>query len=121
MGAARVGAVAIERRERPDLPRARGDWPIAEAVVRVVVTDGAIRFVRVAVGGVANTPLRLTAVEQRLLAQRPSPALLLDASGLVGQGTRSPPGAAHKLEILRATVLTALERALAPADPEDRP
>ena len=101
--------------------RARGDWPIAEAVVRVVVTEGAIRFVRVAVGGVANTPLRLTAVEQRLLAQRPSPALLLDASGLVGQGTRSPPGAAHKLEILRATVLTALERALAPADPEDRP
>jgi hypothetical protein len=98
--------------------RARGDWPIAEAVVRVVVTDGAIRFVRVAVGGVANTPLRLTAVEQRLLAQRPSPALLLDASGLVGQGTLSPPGAAHKLEILRATVLTALERALAPADPQ---
>ena len=94
---------------------------VLPAVVRVVVTDGAIRFVRVAVGGVANTPLRLTAVEQRLLAQRPSPALLLDASGLVGQGTRSPPGAAHKLEILRATVLTALERALAPADPEDRP
>lgn len=101
--------------------RARGDWPIAEAVVRIVVTDGAIRFVRVAVGGVANVPLRLAAVEQRLLAQRPSAALLQDASGLAGEGTTSPPGAAHKLEILRATIHTALERALAPADPEDRP
>lgn len=101
--------------------RARGDWPLAEAVVRVVVTDGAIRFVRVAVGGVANVPLRLAAVEQRLLAQRPSEALLQDAAGLAGEGTRSPPGAAHKLQILRATVLTALERALAAADPKDRP
>jgi xanthine dehydrogenase YagS FAD-binding subunit len=101
--------------------RARGDWPIAEAVVRVVVTDGAIRFARVVVGGVANVPLRLAAIEQRLLAQPPTPALLLDACGLIGQGTRSPPGAAHKLEILRATVHTALERALAPADPKDRP
>ncbi len=101
--------------------RARGEWPIAEAVVRVVVTDGAIRFVRVAVGGVANVPLRLAAVEQRLLAQRPSEALLLDASSLAGEGTSSPPGAAHKLQILRATIHTALERALAPADPKDRP
>jgi xanthine dehydrogenase YagS FAD-binding subunit len=101
--------------------RARAEWPIAEAVVRVVVTEGAIRFVRVAVGGVANVPLRLAAVEQRLLAQRPTPALLQDAAGLAGEGTRSPPGAAHKLQILRATVHTALERALAPADPKDRP
>ena len=49
--------------------RSRAEWPIAEAVVRLVVTDGAIRFARVAVGGVANIPLRLGAVEQRLLAQ----------------------------------------------------
>ncbi|MBA3546585.1 MAG: FAD binding domain-containing protein [Nannocystis sp.] len=101
--------------------RARGDWPLAEAVVRVVVTDGAIRFVRVAVGGVANVPLRLAAVEQRLLAQRPTAALLIDAAGLAGEGTRSPPGAAHKLDILRATIQTALERALAPADLKDPP
>jgi xanthine dehydrogenase YagS FAD-binding subunit len=90
-------------------------------VVRVVVTDGAIRFVRVAVGGVANVPLRLAAVEQRLLAQRPNEALLLDAASLAGEGTSSPPGAAHKLQILRATIHTALERALAAADPKDRP
>lgn len=100
--------------------RARGDWPIAEAVVRVVVTDGAIRFARVVVGGVANIPLRLTAVEQHLLVQRPGPALLEGAADLAIAGARPPAGAAHKLEILRATVLTALEAALAPG-PEDRP
>ncbi len=99
--------------------RARAEWPIAEAVVRMVVTDGAIRFARVAVGGVANIPLRLVAVEQRLLAQKPSPALLADAAALAGQDNKSPPQSSYKLEILRATILTALESALesAPASP----
>ena len=100
--------------------RARGEWPIAEAVVRVVVQDGAIRFARVAVGGVANIPLRLPAVEQHLLAQPPTPALLRAAADLAGAGARPPAGAAHKLQILRATVHTALERALAQPDSKDR-
>ncbi len=99
--------------------RSRAEWPIAEAVVRLVVTDGAIRFARVAVGGVANIPLRLGAVEQRLLAQAPTAALLADAAGLAGEGAKSPPGAAYKLELLRATVLTALEQALGEAAPKD--
>ncbi len=99
--------------------RSRAEWPIADAVVRLVVTDGAIRYARVAVGGVANIPLRLGAVEQRLLAQAPTPALLADAAALAGEGARPPPGAAYKLEILRATVLTALEQALDEAVPKD--
>lgn len=99
--------------------RSRAEWPIAEAVVRVVVNDGAIRYARVAVGGVANIPLRLGAVEQRLLARAPTPALLADAAALAGEGAKPPPGAAYKLEILRATVLTALEQALGEAVPKD--
>lgn len=99
--------------------RSRAEWPIAEAVVRLVVNDGAIRYARVAVGGVANIPLRLGAVEQRLLAQAPTPALLADAAGLAGEGARPPPGAAYKLALLRATVLTALEMALDEAVPKD--
>ena len=99
--------------------RSRAEWPIAEAVVRLVVTEGAIRFARVAVGGVANIPLRLGAVEQRLLAQAPTAALLADAAGLAGEGAKPPPGAAYKLELLRATVLTALEQALGEAVPKD--
>lgn len=99
--------------------RSRAEWPLAEAVVRLVVNDGAIRYARVAVGGVANIPLRLGAVEQRLLAQAPTPALLADAAGLAGEGSKSPPGAAYKREILRATVLTALEQALGEAVPKD--
>jgi xanthine dehydrogenase YagS FAD-binding subunit len=99
--------------------RSRAEWPIAEAVVRLVVNDGAIRYARVAVGGVANIPLRLGAVEQRLLARAPTPALLADAAALAGEGAKPPPGAAYKLEILRATVLTALEQALGEAVPKD--
>lgn len=99
--------------------RSRAEWPIAEAVVRLVVAEGAIRFARVAVGGVANIPLRLGAVEQRLLAQAPTAALLADAAGLAGEGAKPPPGAAYKLELLRATVLTALEQALGEAVPKD--
>ena len=101
--------------------RARAEWPIAEAVVRVVVTDGKIRFARVAVGGVANIPLRLVAVEQRLLAQAPTPALLADAAALAGEDGKSPPQSAYKLQILRATILTALEQALAGPVPKARP
>ncbi len=93
--------------------RARAEWPIAEAVVRVVVKDGAIRFVRVAVGGVANIPLRLVNVEQRLLARAPTAEVLHEAAALAGVDGTSPPQSAYKLQILRATVLTALEKALA--------
>lgn len=42
--------------------------------------------------------------EQRLLAQAPTAALLADAAGLAGAGAKPPPGAAYKLELLRATV-----------------
>ena len=41
------------------------------------------------------------------------------AAGLAGEGSKSPPGAAYKREILRATVLTALEQALGEAVPKD--
>ena len=38
---------------------------------------------------------------------------------MAGEGAKPPPGAAYKLEILRATVLTALEQALGEAVPKD--
>jgi hypothetical protein len=46
--------------------RALAEWPLVEALVRLVVTRETIEFARVAVGGVAPVPLRLEGVEEAL-------------------------------------------------------
>src|SRR5208337_2009677 len=45
------------------ISRAHAEWPLVEIVARAVISDGLLRFVRIVAGGVAATPLRLSAVE----------------------------------------------------------
>ncbi|PSK88935.1 xanthine dehydrogenase YagS FAD-binding subunit [Murinocardiopsis flavida] len=92
--------------------RSRAEWPLVEAVARVVREDGAVTRVAVAAGGVARTPMRLAAVEDAL-SDGPAPSDAADAvAGIPGQCTPLP-GTAHKAELMRGTVLDVLERALA--------
>lgn len=105
------------------ISRARAEWPLVEAVARLVVEAGAIRSAVVTVGGVANLPLRLGAVEQ-LLAGKPATAETLAAAAAVAaDGARPLTHTAYKLELLRGAVLDALELALAstPASPAPAP
>lgn len=87
--------------------RSDGDWPLAEAVVRIVRTDASIVAAAVAVGGVARTPLRLTAVEQALTSGATPEA----AAELATTGCTPPEQSAYKVAVLRGTVLEACERA----------
>jgi xanthine dehydrogenase YagS FAD-binding subunit len=48
------------------ISRARAEWPLVEVLVRLVVDNGTITLARVAMGGVANIPLRLKSVEALL-------------------------------------------------------
>jgi xanthine dehydrogenase YagS FAD-binding subunit len=88
------------------------EWPLVEAVARIVVTDGRIVAAGVGAGGVAPVPLRLAAVEELLVGRPPEPAVLAAAAEAATDGFHPLEQTAYKLPLLRATVLDALERAV---------
>jgi xanthine dehydrogenase YagS FAD-binding subunit len=92
--------------------RSDGEWPLVEAVARLVVDpdSGLISVARVAVGGVAAIPLRLTAVEQLLVDRYPDDTTLHAAARVAGHGATPLPGTGYKLEMLRGVVLSVVEQ-----------
>lgn len=92
--------------------RAAAEWPLAEAVARLVVSGGRIAFARVAVGGVAPIPLRREQVEAALVGQPANGETLRRAASLARDGARPLPMTAYKVDVLCATVQQALEHAL---------
>ncbi|MDC0722081.1 FAD binding domain-containing protein [Nannocystis bainbridge] len=93
--------------------RARAEWPLVEVVVRLAVAAGRIDTARVTVGGVANLPLRLAAVEALLVGKPAHEATLAAAAAVAAEGAKPLTHTAYKLDLLRGAVLDALERALA--------
>jgi xanthine dehydrogenase YagS FAD-binding subunit len=93
--------------------RSLAEWPLVEAVCRLVVADGRIQLARVAAGGVAPVPVRLLAVEEALEGTAAEQVSLAAASSAAGEGARPAPQAAYKVRLLEGTVLEVLERALA--------
>jgi xanthine dehydrogenase YagS FAD-binding subunit len=73
---------------------------------------GNIASAQVAVGGVAPIPLRRKGVEQALIGRPASRDTLLSAASRAADGATPLPMTAYKLDLLRATVLEALEHAL---------
>lgn len=94
------------------ISRFEAEWPIVECLVRLVEQDGMIQRARIAVGGVAAVPLRLTNVEAELIGQSASHSSLEYAAVLADDGANPLPQAAHKVDFLVGTVLTTLEIAL---------
>lgn len=95
------------------ITRAEAEWPLVEAVVRLVVGDeDVISFAGVGVGGVANIPLRLPHVEAALVGQRVTAETLERAASLATEGATPLPLTGYKVELLRGTVLETLERAV---------
>jgi xanthine dehydrogenase YagS FAD-binding subunit len=82
--------------------RARAEWPLAEVVVRRTPAGA-----RVAVGGVAATPLRLFQVERAL----DEGGTLEQAASVAAAHAKPLPGTAYKAKLLEGAVLTALEMA----------
>lgn len=91
--------------------RAHAEWPLVEALVRIVLEEDKITFVRVVAGGVANTPLRLKQVESILIDQELSKDLLRKAAKAATEGANPLPGTTYKVEMLVGTILEALEQA----------
>lgn len=93
--------------------RALAEWPLVEALVRLVVSGETIKFARVAVGGVAPVPLRREEVEEALTGGPASGHALERAAKLAASGATPLPMTRYKLDLLTGTVRETLDRALA--------
>ncbi|MGV9778920.1 FAD binding domain-containing protein [Streptosporangium sp. NPDC003464] len=87
--------------------RSEAEWPLVEAVARLVLAEGRITSAAVAVGGVARVPLRLPEVEEALLAGEP----LDRAAGRAAARCSPTAQNGYKVALLTGTVLEVLERA----------
>ena len=72
------------------ISRAHAEWPLVEAVIRIVLTERRVAMVRLAIGGVAPVPLRLPGIEAMATGE------LLDA-GLIGAVARATTAGAQPL------------------------
>lgn len=95
------------------ISRFDAEWPLVEAVARVVLDDDVISHAAVAVGGVATIPLRLPLVEAALVGSAATAETLAAAAAVAIDGARPLPRTGYKVDLLAATVLEVLERATA--------
>lgn len=94
------------------IARAEAEWPLVEAVARLVITDsGTVTSVAVAAGGVAHTPLRLPEVENLLAGKVISWDALNAAASRVTDLCTPLPQTGYKVPLFRDTMLEVLERA----------
>ncbi|MFF4349431.1 FAD binding domain-containing protein [Streptomyces sp. NPDC001530] len=77
---------------------------LASAAVALHVRGGVIREAKVAAGGVATVPWKLSAVERALIGERPSDRLWTEAASHAADGARPLQHNRFKVELLKRTV-----------------
>jgi xanthine dehydrogenase YagS FAD-binding subunit len=92
------------------ISRSHAEWPLVEVCARAVVSDGAFQFVRIAAGGIAPVPLRLSASEAVLQGAPASSANIANAARQATAGAKPLPMTGYKLDLLRGVVHDLLER-----------
>ena len=90
--------------------RAHAEWPLAEVCVRAVLSGGSFQFVRVAAGGVAPVPLRLSTVEAALLGVSANAANIANAARQAISGANPLPMTSYKLDLLVGLIKDGLEQ-----------
>ncbi|WP_414636263.1 FAD binding domain-containing protein [Actinophytocola sp.] len=108
------GELAAYRRT---ISRAWAEWPLVEAVTRLVIAGDVISKAAVAVGGVAPVPLRLPHVESALTGRPPTPETLAAAAAMATRDATPLPMTGYKLPLLVTTVEDALVQAGQPQLP----
>jgi xanthine dehydrogenase YagS FAD-binding subunit len=86
------------------ISRSFAEWPLVELCARAVIENGAFRFVRLAAGGVAPVPLRLTASEAVLTGASATEAVIADAAKQAVAGAKPLPMTGYKLDLLSGLV-----------------
>ncbi|WP_067976000.1 FAD binding domain-containing protein [Nocardiopsis trehalosi] len=90
--------------------RSRAEWPLVEAVARVVFDGARVASAAVAVGGVARTPLRLPEVEEALTGGPLTAEAVAAAVAGLPDRCAPLPRTGYKAVLLPATVQDVLER-----------
>jgi xanthine dehydrogenase YagS FAD-binding subunit len=101
------GERALYRRA---ISRSHAEWPLVEVCARAVVSGGAFRFIRIAAGGIAPLPLRLSASEAALQGAAANAANIAKAADQATAGAKPLPMTGYKLDLLRGLVHDLLER-----------
>jgi len=92
------------------ISRTYAEWPLVEVCARAAIADGTFQFVRLAAGGIAPVPLRLTACERRLQGKPANSAAIADAANEAISGAKPLPMTTYKLDLLAGLVRDLLER-----------
>ena len=84
------------------------EFALCSAAVALDIRDSRVVDARVAVGGVATKPWRLTPVEAALRGAPVTPGAFEDAASVAAEGAKPLPGNGFKLSLLKRTVVRAL-------------
>jgi len=90
--------------------RAHAEWTLVELCARVVITGGKFQLVRLAAGGIAPVPLRLTAAEVQLTGKVANEETIAEAATAASSGAKPLPMTGYKLDLLQGLVRDVLER-----------
>jgi xanthine dehydrogenase YagS FAD-binding subunit len=92
------------------ISRSYAEWPLVELCARAVIENGMFRFVRLAAGGIAPVPLRLTAAEAALAGKPATEDVIADAAKQAIIGAKPLPMTGYKLDLLGGLVRDLLTR-----------
>jgi xanthine dehydrogenase YagS FAD-binding subunit len=92
------------------ISRSYAEWPLVEVCARAVVADGVFQFVRLAAGGIAPVPLRLSASEAALQGKPATPATIAHAASQATVGSRPLAMTGYKLDLLSGVARDLLEQ-----------
>ena len=84
------------------------EFALCSAAVALNIEDSRIVDARVAVGGVATRPWRLTSVEAARRGAAATPEAFEDAASAAAEGARPLPGNGFKVPLLKRTIVRAL-------------
>lgn len=92
------------------ISRTYAEWPLVEICARAVIKNGTFQFVRLAAGGIAPVPLRLSAAEEALQGKPANIGTIAVAAERATSGAKPLPMTGYKLDLLKGVVRDVLER-----------
>jgi xanthine dehydrogenase YagS FAD-binding subunit len=95
---------------RRAIGRSRAEWPLVELVARAVIANGSFKFLRLAAGGIAPVPLRLSAAEAYGQGEPTSASAIAAIADHASSGAAPLPMTRYKLDLLKGLVRDVLER-----------